>query len=668
MSEDPIPSRRWHGEGGDAAAAGQAQARRGNRRRLLVFVLSFIVACLLGQAWNFSRPALYRADTRLQVNLPEVGRPGMSASGAYATKLQLFDSRPMLAKLADALLESGVPASRLGSDPAGRLQSMLQLLPVQGSEIVELRAVGTDPRLLADMLNAYPDVVRKELAARQANDADTQLAVARQELERLERASTEGRARLAAFRQREGVLADRDDNDAVARSKGLNQALDAAVEKEAAAAARLGAVAKAVEQGRTSTRVRADPALSALETRTHQLREDLKELERSYTADFLAMDPRARAMRARLVELEQQLVQQRALSLQAALQAAQEEHASTQAQVERLRAQLGAARPVLAKTAARLAEAKVLEDDLAQIDKARRDVLERVSRLEADEQRRVATIAVVEAATVPTAPFRPDHGRDAAWVAAAAAGLALLVMATVEVFNRSAPVGAAASNTTVVLAPAWADRPARLGDGGTTPPLLDGAPGPPSAPAALPAPMRVLSQAEAAALLAASDGPSRWLCALGLMGLSIGEALAVRPRDLDARTSHLLVAGPWARRLPMPPWLPDALPEGSEADRSVLHDAAGQALQADDVATMIIGAALDGGLDRAAAMTWDVLRHTSMDWLVGQGLRYGDLPKLVGRIDTQMLQVLSSRHGDAKRRDLHEVDVLMPALRLRPTA
>jgi len=49
---------------------------------------------------------------------------------------------------------------------------------------------------------------------------------------------------------------------------------------------------------------------------------------------------------------------------------------------------LGASRPALTKTSTRFAEAKVLEDDLAQVDKARRELLERVSRLEADEQRR----------------------------------------------------------------------------------------------------------------------------------------------------------------------------------------------------------------------------------------------------------------------------------------
>ncbi|HOM13420.1 MAG TPA: hypothetical protein PLB41_08900 [Rubrivivax sp.] len=672
ISEDLGTPRRWAGPGAGPSAAGPAAARRGNPRRLLVFALTLLAALLIGQAWNFSRPAQFRSSTRLQVSLPEVGRPGLSASAAYASRLQLFDSRPVLTRLAQALLAAGLPAAALGTDAAGQLQSMLQVLPVPGSEVVELRATGTEPRLLADILNTLPEVLRQELASRQLHDADAQLAAARQELARLEHTASQRRARLDAFRQREGVFAQREDNEAVARSQGLGRALDAAVEKEAAAAARLAAVSKAVEQGRSSTQARADPALSGLETRAHQTREELKELERTYTPEFLAMDPQARALRARLAELEVQIVQQRDISLRAALQAAQEEHAGAQAQVSSLRAQLGATRPALTKTSSRMAEAKLLEDDLAQVDKARRDLLERVSRLEADEQRRVATVTVVEAASVPTSAFGPPYVRDAMLVSGAALALALLMMAIVEAFNRPGPVAPAEAHTTVLLSPAWPDPRTPLASHGAPALTLADA----AAPVPLAAPLQVLSQPEAAALLTAGRGSSRLLCALALLGLSVDEALAVRPRDLDREALRLQVGGPWARQLPLPRWLADALPDalpdarqgGAEADGIVLHDAAGQALSAADLASMLTGAALDAHLDHSAAIGWNVLRDTAIDWLVGQGIRYTDLPQAVGRVDADKLQALASRHGESRRRELVEIDRLMPALQLDPGA
>lgn len=668
ISEDPDTTGRWGAHGDSAAPADPAAARRGNRRRLLVFAVTFLAALLVGQAWNFSRAAQYRSSTRLQLSLPELGRPGLSASGAYASRLQLFDSRPVLTRLSQVLLASGVPAAALGADPAAQLQSMLQVLPVPDSQVVELRATGTEPRLLAELLNALPEVLRQELASRQLQDADAQLAGARQELMRLEHTASERRARLDTFRQREGVFAQREDNEAVARSQGLGRALDSAVEKEAAAAARLAAVSKAVEQGRASTQARADPALSGLETRAHQTREELRQLERTYTQEFLAMDPHSRALRARLTELEAQIVQQRDISLRAALQAAQEEHAGAQAQVQSLRAQLGATRPALAKTSSHMAEAKLLEDDLAQVDKARRELLERVSRLEADEQRRVATVTVVEAATVPTSPFQPHYGRDALLLTGAALALALLVMAIVEAFNRPGPLAPLEARTTVLVSPAWADRPAQLAGDSARPLPLAGA----AAPMALTAPLQLLSQPEAAALLTAGSGSSRLLCALALLGLTVDEALAVRPRDLDRDALQLQVGGAWARRVPLPRWLANALvdaPAGAdEADGLVLHDAAGQALGAADLASMLTGAALDAHLEHSAALGWELLRDTAIDWLVGQGLRYTELPKAVGRVDADKLQALASRHGESRRRALDDIERMMPALQLDPGA
>jgi hypothetical protein len=397
------------------------------------------------------------------------------------------------------------------------------------------------------------------------------------------------------------------------------------------------------------------------------VREDLKELERSYTPEFMAMDPRARAMRARLAELEGQIVRQRNVSLQAAQQSAQEEHASAQAQVDRLRAQLTATRPALTKTTTKFNEAKILEDDLAQLDKARRDLLERVARLEADQGRRVATVSVVEAATVPTTAFRPDRWLDGGMVLGGAALLALLVMATTEVFNRSAPAMSPAPNTTVLLAPGWIGPQGQLaGSDGRSHALLGSDTATARVNHALPAPLQVLGQAEASALLTASTGRTRLACALALMGLTVDEALALRHSDVDAGRSRVGVGGTWARSLPIPAWLPALMPNTAADGTLVLQNASGLPLDPADLASMVIGAALDADLPQAASIGWEVLRDTAIDWLVGQGLRYSELPSFVGRVDAQKLQALSSRHASMRRKELVDVDPLMPALRLDP--
>jgi succinoglycan biosynthesis transport protein ExoP len=241
-------------------------------------------------------------------------------------------------------------------------------------------------------------------------------------------------------------------------------------------------------------------------------------------------------------------------------------------------------------------------------------------------------------------------------------------MGTVEVFNRSPLVTSAAGTTTLVLTPGWGPAQAQLGHRPTEAAPLLGAPVAPAGAAALPAPVVILDQASAAALLAAASGPTRFMCAAGLMGLTVREVLNLRPLDLDREARCLQVGGQWTRQLPVPPWLAELLSAGQQSAETVLHDAAGQALAEADVAAMVVSAALDAGLEQAAAIAWDTLRNTCIDWLVGQGLRYAELPRLVGRVDAELLRALSARHGESTRHDVDRVDFLMPALKLDPAA
>lgn len=642
--------------------------KRGNRRRLLVFAGVFALVMLVGQAWNFARPDIFRTSTRVQVSLSDAtGATETASASTYTSRLQLVNSRPVLARLAENLRQSGAKLPAESEQAVTSLQAMLEVQPVPGSEVILVQATGQDPRLLTDTLNALPEVVRAELQGRQSNDADERLHRARQELARLDAKAKDRRSRLDQFRQRAGVLAERDDNEAVSINKGLTNALNNAIEKEAAASARLRALTDAAAEGRLSTLGRQDSTLSALEGKAHQVREDIREMERSFTPAFMEMDPKAKALRVRLAELERQIVQQRELGQTAALQAAREDLAGAQAQVARLRERQVSARPALGKVSARLSEAKILEDDLAQVEKARRDLLERVARLESNDQRRVATVHVVEAAVLPSDPFRPDRFIDGAWVLGAAALAAALAMALVEVFNRPPPLAAMApaSNTTLVLSPGWQGGPALTAAPATQ--ALPPAPSPPmSGGPALGMSLVLLQQPEAAALLAATRGTARLACAMGLLGLTVAEAIAVKRADLQLATANLQVRGAWARVVPMPAWLTASLPENAD-ERPLLADATGLALDPVDLQAMLASGALDAGLPSGAALTWDVLRTTCIDWLLGQGLKFSELPALVGRVDAGLMAALSQRQGEAPRRTAQEIDPLMPALRMAPS-
>ncbi|MEK8051880.1 hypothetical protein AACH10_16630 [Ideonella sp. DXS22W] len=664
-----------------AAALAVGQARRGNRRRLAVFGGVAVLAFAVGQAWNYARPDRFRAGTLLQLSVPDAGRPGAAASAAMVDTLPLITSRPVLQQVARTVAEAGFALPANADDAATLLQQLLQARNEGGGDVVRVEAVGETPALLAAALNALPEALRRELTGRQQQAADGQLAGAKAELARLDTAAGQARVRLETFRREAGVQAERDESEAVSRSRGINTALNTAAEKEAAAEARLRALQDSAAAGRGVTQSRDNPTLAGIESRASQTREELRDMERVYTPEFMAMDPRARALRARLAELERQATQQRGESQEAALQLAREELATAHANVARLKQDLAGSRPALHGASARYAQAKVLEDDLAQVDKARRELLERVTRLEADQRRRVPGVAVLEAAVLPTAPFEPQHGSDTWRVLGGSLLLALLTMALVEVFNRPPPTPAvpAAGHTTVVIPPMWGAQ-----SGQAVHPMLGAAPAPaaptlaaasmPAATAALAAPARqLLSQPEAAALLAATRGPVRDAAALALMGLTLAELQSLTTADLDAPSATLRVGGAHARALPLPEWLQHALQAGAErfaamADAPLLADAAGQPLAEADLKVQLACAAVDAGLPVGAALDLGMLRDTCIDWLVGQGLRLSDLSGLVGRIEVSEVAALAARAAERPRVDVQQVARLMPALMLAPPA
>ena len=664
----------------DFVSAG-AHAARGNRRRLRVFAGVFLVCLGVGTAWNLLRPAEYRATARIQLTLPALSAAPQPASapppasdiGAdFVAQVQRLGSRPLLEQVQQRLLAAGHRIDPSGGDEVSQLQSMIGVHPVPGSAVIELSATGAQPSLLASALNELITLYREQLLASYSGDDDQRLAQTRDELSRLEQASRERQVQLERFRGGAGLLStERDENESVARTRGLTTSLNAATEKQATAEARLRALQEAVTAGQGAAAARDDPTLASLEHRASQLREDLRELSRSYTEEFMAMDSRSRALRTRLSELEKQIVERRAVSQEQALAKAQEDVSTAQANVVQLQAQIAAGRQGLRDFSVRFARAKAMEDDLASIERARREALERLARLEAGQQGRRPAVDVLQPGTAPDRPWRPDYWRDGGLVLAGSLALGLLAMGLVELFNRP-PANVAAAPVTVVLPPSWpslaADSAAlRLPPQATQALTMSSSPEV-AAPAALAGPPpRELTQPEAAALVAASRGPARLACAAWLLGLTTPELTALRLRDIDRTALTLHVGGAWARDVALPAWFVGELPPpGAPDEVPLLHDADGQVLGESDLRMLLVCAAVDAGLPDSGALTPEQLRHTTMAWLVREGLRFADLPSRFGRVNARALAGLAALVAGAPRRHADEIDPLMPALRMPP--
>ncbi|MBK8990858.1 MAG: hypothetical protein IPM40_03780 [Gammaproteobacteria bacterium] len=665
--------RRHHGDM-DFRPAWESGARLANRRRLVVFTGVFVVLCVLSLAYTFLRAPQYRALTLLQITpgaaaprpietvSVQSAAPGAESDKPFLTEVQVLGSRPVLEQTVARLARDGHDLAALGEDPVAAMQAMIQVSPVSGTAVVEMSATGAQAGLLAPLLNTAVDAYREHLAATARESIAGVLAGSDEEILTLERRVAEKNDEVEAFRIAHDIVSlEREENQVLARVRGVAASLNTANERVAVAEGRLRSVSEAMAAGSAVTRSRDDPTLANLEQRASQIREDLGELERNYTSDYMSLDPNIKAKRDRLAELERQIAVQRGLNAQAALAEAREELASAREMAARIRQQEASDRDVVQEFSARFNEYKALQDELTELQTLYRAATQRKVRLEASERERMPSVQVLEAATTPQTAWRPLYARDAGIAVAGSFVLALLAMWFVELFNRPEPqpsvlitqpggplLGAAAPVAALAgAANRMLEVPERA--------LLPAGP-------VLPA---ELAPGEVAELLHAATAEGRLGMLLILSGASPEEALALSWDDVDLERQVVAIRGDSARQLPLGASLRAALGAREACPGGpLLADAQGRALAMDGLHAAILCAAHDAGIGHAGVVTPAALRHTFIAFLVRQGVRFADLAQLVGRLPAETLAAYSSLSPAGPRVPLEQVERVMPALQV----
>lgn len=637
--------------------------QRANRRRLYVFLGTLIAALAIGLAITWLRPAEYRATARVAITpVSTTSQPGVPAAPVvdaaqpFLTEMQVLTSRPVIELAATKLEAAGYPLAAAGADPVAELQSRLEATQVPNTSIVELAAKGPQPETLSALVNTIIDAYRERQAATYRDSSAESMAQASDEVKKLEESIAAKRREVEAFRQKHRIVSgERDENQVLSQVRTLSASLGSANERVAKADGKLKALTDAAAGGGVAAKD--DPAVAALEQRAGTMRDELKQLERDFTPSYLAKDPRVIAMRDRLAEVDRQIVVQRLAAQQNAIAAAREDVASARNASTQIEGQIAAARADASQFNARFSEYKAQQDQLAALETTLQEASKRQVKLEATEGSRTPTIKLLEAATTPQQPWRPLYWRDTVIVIAAALLLALLAMWLVELFNRTEP-----QPTLVVVQPAppavvpygpaleaprWAGAAALAAD--APPPLL-------AQPFAFP---RELSPSEASALVEAADEEARVAVLLLFAGLSLDEALALRPDDVDAAAGAVRVRGASARELVLAEPLRRALAGRPDAAETVLGTANRPATQ-DTVRAQIVSAAHDAAIDGAIDVTPACLRHTYVAYLVRQGIRFAELQRYAGQMSAQELGAYSTLSPRGARIAAGTVDPQFP--------
>jgi len=654
MAPDPLEPPRydpfWPGMPQSAARP------RPLRRRLRVFLLSFVLLAVASLAYDFSRPAEYRASAQLRIDFPTDGDSAderrLSAHAAFLTEVQILGAQATVADTLDRLARAGLPLPAEGDNAAEAYHRALAATPLEGTTLVELSATGTQPEALAPFLNALIETYRDRLSDRYRQDSAGQAQQAQDEADALGVRVAAKRRLLDAFRMRHDIVSlERDENQTLKQVKGLGESLNAANEKLATAEARLRSLRESAAAGRSVVRARDNPALANLEQRASQLREEMHEMERRYTPDFLEFDTRAKSLRIRLANLEEQMAQVRENGRHTAVAEAEEDVETARATVDRLSQRAAGDRRNVQNFAARLGEFKAMQDELTGLEATHRGAVVRATRLRAAEQVRAPVVTTLDPALPPSEAWRPQYARDAAIGLAGSLVLALLATWIVELFNRTEPA------PSLVVAPTWLtslEAPPR--DGGRLAQMAPAALLPQVAP--LP---RELDEREIALLLAELPDDAR-TAAVGLLsGLAPGDLARLCWNEVDLAARRLTLPD---RELPLSPRFHDELcrhrARHGPADDAPVFAASQDAAALD--ATLLY-AAHDAGLGAPDEVDSAALRHCYIAHLVRQGVRFADLPGIVGPLPVEMLGAYTSLAPAGKKHAADDIDRIHPALR-----
>jgi succinoglycan biosynthesis transport protein ExoP len=641
-----------------------------SRRRAIAFVSALLFTLAAGLIYVYARPSEYRATARLKIapagmvseasDLKSTPSVGIDAT-SFLSEVQRLTSRPLLETAFERLRDKTLTPD-LGDAPVAEMQRLIRAEPIPGTQIVELTADSRQQALVAPLLNTVVEVYREEIAAVYRDSAISSYNDVKDEIGKLGQEIHAKRQAVDSFRAQYDIVSmEHKENDVLAQIAGLSQSYTEARNRLAKAQAHLQAVRNSIEAGKLVVRPKDDPVLTDIEQRASVLREQWQELQRRFTPAYLAFDPGAKSLQARLDALDNQVKAQRTTSARAALAEAQEEVAAAQAATEKLRQDVAENQKQAQEFASHLNEYKALQQDIDHLEGMHRAALDRQAKLQASEKQRAPRIDVLQAASPSLTPYWPDYNRDALIAVAGSVLFGLFAAWLADFLSGPQPFPAFPD---ITLQHSWVPM-LQGGDIGLKAATLAA---PASARLPAPSPMpRQLDDPDIAALIAAANEDTRFAVLALLSGLTAEEVVALSWEEVDLPDAAIRVAGAYGRSIPIEDPLRGLLEvrreRQPEATGAVLRRRGGTGIDAQQLREIVQHAAYDAGLDQPQEVTPPVLRYTWLAFLLRQGLRAADVAEIAGPVPHEELMASMEIHSPKIKQPAHRIDRVLPILR-----
>lgn len=622
--------------------------------RFIIFGVVFLICSTAGLIYTYSRPAIYRSSATLLTSaMTAIDRESDVADiQNVAIQKQVLLGYDVVAETLLRLKASTANGS-IVQLTVPDIMNLLDVVPVAETNLLEIQAEGPDsgflPLLINSWIDAYLDVRAKEVK----NLTDNTTSGIEEELKGLADKINTARTELEAFRRNNDILSTgRDENEVLARLKGLSDSLNHASEDEVRAKANLEAIKTAIANNKTVVPNQDQGSLQDLEKRLQQLREKLTELDNRFTRDYLNLQPKLKVIPEQIKKLEAEIKDKRQYGKNIVLTEAEENYAAAQQTVKDIRTQLNEHKEQTAKFTSKFAEHETLKTDLEGLEKLYRETKERLIQIETGHKEKYPQVTVIKQAYLFPDPVRPNYSRDAIIAIAGSLLSGLFAIWISEYLTRKqgrqppmmfsgihmyTPAAEMINYQQTAIKPIE-QQPNKALD---CPPVY-----------------AELSNSQLRALLNAATLKGKQLIGLLLSGLTIEEAASLKADQIDLSMTTITVTDPMLRTITINRSL-KALFEQSGGYPVWIADKQGST---ESLTAALLCAAIDSGLPHSMEITADAIRHSYIIYLVRQGLRLADLEQIVGYLQPHVILAYSSYSPAQKGCGVDDIELLHPAL------
>ncbi|MBR9909231.1 MAG: hypothetical protein GYB33_02635 [Gammaproteobacteria bacterium] len=612
-----------------------------------LFLVVLCVSLLLSLAFTYLRAPVYRSTATLLIAPPPTFSDGSQEFNQQyvAVQSQLLTNRQLLESTWQVLQSNSFP-DLFPDLSQPQIQQMLQveLLP---QNIVLLHVTGTDKMAVQPIASTW---LANYIEMQGTGIDDTQqetLSTLEQENRNLIAHLNSKRSEIEAFAQQHKITSSvREENETLSQLSGLSARLAQASGEVVQARARLQSLQESELRGELAAEGDIARELAAMKSQAAKLKGKLDRLRQRYTAAYMAKEPTMAAMQDEYQLLQSSIGAVLKEAHQEALQIAARELSQAQALQRGLQEQLSQSDQKIREFTENFLKYEEMRRELQRLEEMVHAAGEKLVAETVGNRNRAPRITVLDPPQVPEQPIYPHYGRDAMISVAGSLLLALVCSWLYLGYLRNR----------IWIMPATADS-VRVNSLQLAAQARQGLPGATGGhlledrsvyeanqlPSAQPQP-QILQPGHIDALLQVAVPSTRILIALLVSGVRPQELPQLSIQDFDAESRSLKIAGRQQRLLTVSETVAtmlQAFSQGNPDGGCIWQDGEGQRLSVDELEAMLRCAAIDAGLAQGHSIGLADLHFTYLTYLVGQGLRLGELGAIAGTLDSATLQFLS---------------------------